>query len=239
MRLGCDLPNIPRRCNCQRRPFLDKMGVHLLHCPVGGNLIRRHNAIQNEMKALAISAGVQASSCDKDVLLLNQAGDSRKGDLLLPQCGINGKNMLLDFTITNPICPTYLNSTRNDPSSSIRRATIAKNNKYLESAAASDIIFMPMALECYGALSHQFVEVLQMLCHKRANLVGSEVSAVTQYWYKRISCTLHKGNCKAICQRALDIIQSTSSSGNDECFDQVIDQEFANNDTAIAFQQQA
>ena len=213
---------------------MDKLGIHLLHCPVGGNLIRRHNAIQNEVKALATSAGVQASSCNKDVVLLNMAGDTRRGDLMLPQCGNEGKDLLLDFTIVNPVCESYLNATRNDPTSAIRRARTTKNNKYMESAAASDITFMPMALECYGALSDEFVEVIRILCHKRADIVGSDPSAVTQYWYKRISCTLHKGNCKAICKRVLDITQSSSFGGRDECYDQVIDHEFTNNDTAIA-----
>ena len=62
---------------------------------------------------------------------------------------------------------------------------------------------------------------------------------MTQYWYKRISCTLYKGNVRAICKKILDITQSTSSCGRDECYDPVIDREFANNhDTAIAIIQQ-
>ena len=31
-RLGCDIPNMPRKCNCARRPPLDKKGVHLTSC---------------------------------------------------------------------------------------------------------------------------------------------------------------------------------------------------------------
>ncbi len=147
--------------------------------------------------------------------------------------------MLLDVTICNPICESYLSHTRNDPHSAIRRAVNTKNNKYFQRAEACDINFMPMALECYGALSNEFVKVIQMLCQKRAELVGSDHSVVTQYWYKRISCTLHKGNVRAICKRVLDITQSTSSGGRDECYDPVIDREFANNDTATAIIQQS
>lgn len=235
MRLCCDLNNIPTRCNCAKRPFLTKQGAHLLHCPKGGTLIHRHNSLQQEFKALATSAGVLASSCNKDVVLLNQAGDTRYGDLILPQCGEDGKNLLLDFTITHPICPTYLRDTRRDPSSSLRRATTTKNNKYMESAVANDITFMPMALECYGALSKECIHVIKMLCEKRADIAGSNKSVVTQYWYKRISCTLHKGNSKAISKRVLDITQSTTTGGRDECYDHIIDQEFVNNDTATNF----
>jgi hypothetical protein len=213
---------------------LTKQGAHLLHCAKGGSLIHRHNAIQQEVKALATSAGVQASSCNKDVVLLNQVGDSRYGDLLLPQCGDDGKNLLLDFTITHPICPTYLRETRRDPSSSLRRASMIKNTKYMESAVANDITFMPMALECHGALSKEFTHVIRMLCEKRAEIANGNKSVITQYWYKRLSCTLHKGNSRAICKRILDITQSTTTGGRDECYDPIIDQEFVNNDTAIA-----
>ena len=76
---------------------------------------------------LASSAGVMASIWSADVVLLNNVGDDgRRGDLMLPQCGEDGKNLLLDFTITNPV-----------------------------SSVASDITFMLMAIECYRALSQQ------------------------------------------------------------------------------------
>ena len=150
---------------------------------------------------------------------------------MLPQCGKGGKNLLLDFTITNPACQTYMDATRADPSSSIRRANKTKNDKYKERAAANDIDFMPMALECYGALSKEFVEVLNMLCEKRAKCTGSDKSVVMQYWYKRISCTLHKGNSRAIIKRIMEITHANADDGRDECYDAMIDHEYGNNDT--------
>ena len=59
---------------------------------------------------------------------------------MLPQCGNEGKDLLLDFTIVNPVCESYINATRNDPTSAIRRARTTKNNKYMESAAATSDI---------------------------------------------------------------------------------------------------
>jgi hypothetical protein len=103
---------------------------------------------------LASSAGVMASIWSADVVLLNNVGDDgRRGDLMLPQCGEDRKNLLLDFTITNPV--RSMDGTIHNPGSSIEKANKRKNNKYLEAAVASDITSMLMAIECYGALSLQ------------------------------------------------------------------------------------
>ena len=92
---------------------------------------------------------------------------------------------------------------------------------------------MPMALECYGALSEELVHLIRLLSEKRANLANSNKSVVAQYWYKRISCTLQKGNSRAFSKKLLDIAQVNHACGNDECYDPIIDHEYANNDTGI------
>ena len=55
-----------------------------------------------------------------------------------------------------------------------------------------------------------------------------------QYWYKRLSCTLQKGNARAISARILDITQSAASQ-YDECFDEMNDNEYNNIDTITSF----
>jgi hypothetical protein len=212
-------------------PHLDKKGIHLLHCKNGGGPTHRHDGIQRELKALAVSAGVQASTCSKDVVVLNQAGsDTRRADIMLPQCGHGGTNLLLDVTIANPAAACRIDATINDPGTALRRANAAKNAKYKDRAQANDIDFMPMALECYGALSKDFVSVMHMLCEKRAEIVGRDKSGIMNYWYKRISCTLHKGNARAILKRVNEIAMETASS-RDETDDPIVDMEYGNNDT--------
>ena len=152
--------------------MLDKKGFHLLHCAKGGGTVKKHNAIQQDFLALATSAGIQASACNKDIVLLNQAGDTKRGDLMLPQCGFNERNLLLDFTITNPACQTYSVSTIQDKNSSIKRARNTKNEKYRAAAEANDIQFMPMAIECYGALSIEVIGILHLLCERRSRMTG-------------------------------------------------------------------
>ena len=153
---------------------------------------------------------------------------------MLPQCGPNEGNMVGDFTITHPTADSYVPATRRNPDSSIKRANDTKNSKYKDAAAALDITFMPLALECFGAFSSEFLSVINMLCEKRALIVGSSKSNIAQYWYRRLSCTLHKGNSRAVSKRILDIAQSTATL-YDECFDDLNDNEYNNIDTTTNF----
>jgi hypothetical protein len=136
----------------------------------------------------------------------------------------------VSLTITNPACQTYMDATRADPSSSIRRANKTKNDKY----------FMPMALECNGALSKEFVDVLNKLCEKRAKCTGSDKSVVMQYWYKRISCTISCAHCTKVTAELspreswrllMQLMQMHADDGRDACYDAMIDHEYGNNDT--------
>ena len=236
-RLGCDIPNMPRKCNCARRPPLDKKGVHLTSCAKGGHLIRNHNMVQRDLQVLATSAGFQASALCKDVLLRNnvEPNANRKGDLLIPGLGDKDKGwpLLLDVTITHPACPSAAAATKRDPTSSIRKAESRKNSIYLELAATNDISFTPMALECYGALSKDFDKLVRKLCHIRAEALEIDEEAVLNYWFRRISCTIQRGNCSAISKRILDIAQTTSLQQDDYFRDDIIDLEHNNNDTML------
>jgi hypothetical protein len=233
LRLGCEISNAPKKCNCKRKPVLDKLATHLLCCPLSG-LIRRHDAIQSDILALAKSAGNQASVVCKDVLVLNTVGDNRRGDMILPQLGPGEKNVLGDFTITCPTASSYVEATRRDPESSIKRANDKKNTKYKDAAEALDIKFMPLALECYGAFSKDFLSLIHTLCEKRATIAGTSKNNITQYWFRRLSCTLQKGNARAISKRILEITQATATL-HDECFDDLNDEEYNNMDTTTNF----
>ena len=93
---------------------------------------------------------------------------------------------------------------------------------------------MPMALDCYGALSKQILSVINQLCEKRAKYTDTNKSIIMNYWYRRLSCTLHKGNSRAISKRILDITH-LSSDLRDEYRDNIIDREYNNIDTMVSF----
>jgi hypothetical protein len=198
IRLGCDMPNMPRKCNCARNPVLDKKGTHLTCCAKGGYLSKTHNAIERDVVVMAVSAGVPASTLNKDLLLLNNAPNSHnnKGDILMPTLGDQDKGwpMLADLTGTHPACDSSCTATRRDPKSSIIRAEKRKNNIYLDLAATHDITFTPLAFECYGAFSEKFEKLIRKLCRMRAEILDIEETSVLNYWFRRISCTLQRSN---------------------------------------------
>ena len=93
---------------------------------------------------------------------------------------------------------------------------------------------MPLALECYGAFSKDFLSLIHTLCEKRATIAGTSKNNITQYWFRRLSCTLQKGNARAISKRILEITQATATL-HDECFDDLNDEEYNNMDTTTNF----
>jgi hypothetical protein len=98
------------------------------------------------------------------------------------------------------VCSMYVRTKYNNYCIIYKEAAETQDKKY----------FMPMALECYGALSKDFLFVINKLCEKRAKLItDTNSSVVMNYWYRRISCTLHKGNSRAISKRILDITQAS------------------------------
>ena len=100
---------------------------------------------------------------------------NRKGDLLILGLGVKDKGwpLLLDVTITHPVCLSAATATKRDPTSSIRKAESHKNIIYFELAATNDIIsFTPMALECYGALSKDCDKLVRKLYHIRAEALA-------------------------------------------------------------------
>ena len=244
IRLGCDFINMPNgKCSCKRNPILDKKGVHLLSCPKGGHLIYNHDAVQRDIQVLATSAGFQASALSKDVILRNNtpAINNRKGDLLIPAAASlvlpadedKGFPLLLDFTRVNGASKSAFKNTIKDSDSSLMNADDKKYKKYKPLAEANDIEFMPMAFECYGALSKKFQKLVRALCHIRAEAQEIEEEAVLNYWYRRISCTIQRGNSIAISKRIIDIVQTTTPLQDEYYRDNIIDLEHNNIDTML------
>ena len=183
---------------------------------------------------LATSAGFPASALNKDVLLHNNVEPdvNKKGDLLIPGLGDPAKGwpLLIDVTMTHPACSSVCAATITNAKASIQKAEARKNNKYLALAANNDITFTPMALECYGAFSDDFIRIVNRLCLSRAEILEIDETIVQQYWYRRLSCTIQRGNSRALSRRCLDITQSISLQ-HDAYYDDAIDLEYSNVDT--------
>jgi hypothetical protein len=82
-----------------------------------------------------------------------------------------------DFTITCPIASSYVEATRRDPpESSIKQANDKKNTKYKDAAEALDIKFIPLALECYGAFSKDFLSLIHTLWKYKLQLRLSKMA---------------------------------------------------------------
>ena len=76
----------------------------------------RHNAIQADIKALANCAGLRVDDRKLTVFrVITDGDDGKQPDLLIPNLGEDGRNLLVDITIGHPTCPPYVSQAAQGP----------------------------------------------------------------------------------------------------------------------------
>ena len=64
-------------------------------------------------------------------------------------------------------------------------------------------------------------------------MIGVDPHHVLNFWYRRISCTLQKGNARTISSKCIAITQGTTCHRDEYHVDVNIDREYNNNDVMI------
>ena len=111
LRLGLTgLQRVARNLLLQSHKVSDRSNpCHLWACAEFKFLLTdRHDAIQADLKALANSAGLRVDDRRLTVFRAIDDDDGKRPDLLIPNLGEDGRNLLVDITIGHPTCPTYV-----------------------------------------------------------------------------------------------------------------------------------
>lgn len=218
LRLGLVFEELPRRCLCRANTVIDTAGVHFFSCPYFSGLWKeRHDAIQNDYKVLASTAGVRADDRKLTVFRENEEGDGKRPDLLIPNLGDNGRDLLLDFVIGHPTCPTYLGRAAREKHATLKNRERYKNDKYLQRCININKSFMPMAFESFGAASEGSLKLMANLVSRASELTSIPYSVLLSYWRKRISTTLQVQNARIIMEASARLLAGRGR--RDEAFD--------------------
>jgi hypothetical protein len=108
----------------------------------------RHNAVQNDLLQLAQHAAIRARDSGLGGLLEE---DGRKSDLLHAGMGRRNTNLVLDITIANPCCNSYLPHSSHNEKYTLTLLETNKIEKYTADYRSVGIDFMPLAFEMFGA----------------------------------------------------------------------------------------
>jgi hypothetical protein len=131
--------------------------------------------------------------------------------------GKDNKDLVVDITIANPCCPSYLHHARDIIEK--YALTLLENGKIRKYGAqyhAVGVDFKPLAMEMFGATSDTFLKFLKTLAKEAAEIHGIPYYSTTfSYWQKRISTTLQKYNAKVLQQSQYKIARVTGLMQDD------------------------
>jgi hypothetical protein len=116
--------------------------------------------------------------------------------------GKDNKDLVVDVTIANPCCPTYLHHARDIEKYALTLLENNKLKKYKTQYHAVGVDFKPLAMEMFGATSDTFLKFLKTLAKEAAEINDTPYSTTFSYWQtqKRISTTLQRYNAKILQQ---------------------------------------
>jgi hypothetical protein len=209
-RLGMNLPFIPAhlRCDCKRHPLVGNLGEHFHVCAKGNERQSKHNDLVISIRHLCTMAGIETRLEPRGCFPMHT--QELRPDLLLINPNLSslappGRDIALDVTITHPGTDTNLRgcSSAKKPGISAVMAEQRKLALYDLTAAQHNIKFFPLVFETYGLLGDQLSTFLDELLHAVYLKSDGHIPKPTlkDYWYKRISVTLQRGNAKMFIAR--------------------------------------
>ncbi len=167
-------------CGCSR----DIIGIHALHCHVGGQSIARHNHM------VKLLARIVEEHNDTPATIEQQAGvheDLRRPDLVFQDW--RGSNVFVDVGICSPYARYQGNARHMRAGAMQASAEAVKRRKY------PGINIVPANTGVCGRSGKDFVTLVRSLCRHADPLQRSQhVSDIWKQW----SCMLQKWNCHVL-----------------------------------------
>lgn len=211
-RIGAPLDLLcPTTCICGE--YIDNFGLHLYKCRIGNEWNQRHSTMVHVFAGiirsvqLVVQHEVPLSNLGP-LSLLDRFGNGRM-DLVVTSG--DSQTILADVTITHPApansvtitesmqCPLYFAKYQEN----------RKIRKYGETVRRMRNVFIPLALETYGATGPAVTRALQRLATRyfQSNTCGNDPestarSTLMRYWRTKISCCLQRANARLLLSKA-------------------------------------
>ena len=132
--LGADIDRKSRICSKCKEP-MDIKGYHGLHCKWGSHVIRRHNALRDELNKMMNKAGKDTRIEQK--YIINEKDDKWyempgiPGDLVVEDwCHSEAKEHYMDVVVGNICAPTMVDKAKLDRLAIAKIKEQTKRNKY-------------------------------------------------------------------------------------------------------------
>ena len=170
-----------RRCGCQ----CDRFGLHALHCQVGGDIVRRHNALRDltAEEVIPNATGMPAMVEQHE----ESHGDDRRPDISYQDW--RGATSWLDVAIVSPVVRQGGQARHTRAGAAIAAHESMKRRKY------PALALTPLVCSHLGRAGAGLVTFIRGIC--RNSDEGARTMAIGQFWQSWAS-TLQQHNVKLL-----------------------------------------
>jgi hypothetical protein len=206
MQLGLPIfePGLICPC-CKSAPLTTS---HALTCSNNGDRISRHNNLRDILFELCRRGGL-LPKLEPNGVFGHKTG--QKPDISVP-CWSGSRTAAFDVGVT---CPTKISSVeaaavrRFAAAEGYRATKVRKFSSVCGGSTSSDLIFIPLIVETYGAWDPRAHSALCRIASHVASVSGREFSDVKRNMYQRLSFSLMRNNAAMIQDRLPDQADDT------------------------------
>ena len=192
LRLGLDVPMLRQIQLCNCGVVCDARGYHVMTCPKDGGAIRRHDMVQDIWFRMLRSVNFR---CELEKS--NEFSDKKRPDIGVYNFD-QGKKILLDVSITHPLGVNVQSQAANVSGFAATQKDQKKVDKYRAVAGSLGYLFDPLVMEVYGRWSPIARDFFRKAAVRPSIDFVNDRAAFVNYWRKRLSVGLQRGNATII-----------------------------------------
>jgi hypothetical protein len=178
------------RCTCKYKPVVSEFGTHFLSgCAVGRERIGTHNEMLETLNSMCKSAGCFTVTEAKNTFLLTDPDNRTRPDIVVG--GLKAVNVVLDVKITESDIKHLTMAQAKKPTRTVKEGERQKDLKFRDAVVAQGKVFVPASLSTSGGFGPKFKQFFGDLVKHSADYNNIPAAALTHYWLRRFSVTLH------------------------------------------------
>jgi len=173
----------------------DVYGDHAISCGSTGQRIAKHDTLVKSLATTLNRAGILCST----ELPADVQGD-RMGDIVLFNW-IECRDMFLDFSVINSLCPSYRSLSAKDPFSASNKRVSEKWDRYYKTVEDTKTMFTPVVVESLGGWHEDAVHLFKKFANSIANMKRSNEKDERNALMTSMSIRLQKMNGEMLALR--------------------------------------
>jgi hypothetical protein len=178
------------RCKCRNNPVVSIYGTHFLSgCALGNERIGTHDAMLTTLNSMCKSAGLHSVTEARNAFLLSDPTNGTRPDLVIT--GLKPVNVVCDVKITETDTKNLTMAEAKKLNRAVLQGEYEKDRHFRAPVMAQGKVFVPASFSTSGGYGPKFKQFFTDLVKHSAEFNSIPAAALTHYWHRRFSVTLH------------------------------------------------